>query len=237
VRIGNRVTDIAEQRLLLALDFASGVSDVLGQPFRLRFATGSGWREHIPDFLVVTAEGGLLIDVRPGGRIGDDDRVCLAAARKRRWRPLWVSGRYRLAATRADQSEFTPPPGHGGNSARTRLPPWYGCTYQRVVSASMIANPRPPEPSASRRKSTHRTTGDSETDLPGPAHRSRGPAVPPPALPAGADGEAVDDSPRDRDPPCHHRPASVAADTDAPAAGAEPPRASAAATDPVAIRI
>ncbi|MGC9668478.1 hypothetical protein ACNTMW_18220 [Planosporangium sp. 12N6] len=54
---------IAEQRLLLALDFAGGVSDVLGRPFRLRFATASGWREHIPDFLAVTAEGGLLIDV------------------------------------------------------------------------------------------------------------------------------------------------------------------------------
>lgn len=87
---------IAEQRLLLALDFAGGVSDVLGQPFRLRFATGSGWREHIPDFLAVTAEGGLLIDVRPGERIGDDDRVCFAAAREAAlaagWRYLVVTG-------------------------------------------------------------------------------------------------------------------------------------------------
>jgi hypothetical protein len=87
---------IAEQRLLLALDFASGVSDVLGQPFRLRFATGSGWREHIPDFLAVTAEGGLLIDVRPGERIGDDDRVCFAAAREAAlaagWSYLVVTG-------------------------------------------------------------------------------------------------------------------------------------------------
>jgi hypothetical protein len=73
---------IAEQRLLLALDFAGGVGDVLGQPFWLRFATGSGWREHIPDFLAVTAEGGLLIDARPGERIGDDHRVCFAAARE-----------------------------------------------------------------------------------------------------------------------------------------------------------
>ncbi len=87
---------IAEQRLLLALDFAGGVSDVLGQPFRLRFATGAGWREHIPDFLAVTAEGGLLIDVRPGERIGDDDRVCFAAAREAAlatgWRYLAVTG-------------------------------------------------------------------------------------------------------------------------------------------------
>jgi hypothetical protein len=87
---------IAEQRLLLALDFAGGVSDVLGQPFRLRFATASGWREHIPDFLAVTAQGGLLIDVRPGERIGDDDRGCFAAAREAAlaagWRYLVVTG-------------------------------------------------------------------------------------------------------------------------------------------------
>ena len=87
---------IAEQRLLLALDFAGGVSDVLGQPFRLRFASGSGWREHIPDFLAVTAEGGLLIDVRPGERIGDDDRVCFSAAKEAAlaagWRYLVVTG-------------------------------------------------------------------------------------------------------------------------------------------------
>ena len=42
---------VAEQRLLLALDFAADLTDVLSQPFRLRFATAEGWREHIPDFL------------------------------------------------------------------------------------------------------------------------------------------------------------------------------------------
>src|SRR6266542_2254127 len=51
---------IAEQRLLLVLDFAGQVRDVLAQPFRLRFAAREGWLEHIPDFLALTDEGGLL---------------------------------------------------------------------------------------------------------------------------------------------------------------------------------
>jgi hypothetical protein len=71
---------LAEQRLLLALDFAGGVIDVLSQPFRLRFATTTGWREHTPDFLVVSQAGRWLFDVRPAERIGEDDQVCFAAA-------------------------------------------------------------------------------------------------------------------------------------------------------------
>jgi hypothetical protein len=71
---------VAEQRLLLALDFAGGVREVLSQPFRLRFAAGEGWRAHVPDFLAVTRDGVLLVDVRPVGRIAADDRVCFAAA-------------------------------------------------------------------------------------------------------------------------------------------------------------
>jgi hypothetical protein len=42
---------VAEQRLLLALDFAADLTDVLSQPFRLRFAISEGWQKHIPDFL------------------------------------------------------------------------------------------------------------------------------------------------------------------------------------------
>lgn len=71
---------VAEQRLLLALDFAADVTDVLSQPFRLRFATRVGWREHTPDFLALTGAGGWLIDVRPGECVEDEDRVCFAAA-------------------------------------------------------------------------------------------------------------------------------------------------------------
>jgi hypothetical protein len=87
---------IAEQRLLVALDFAGWVLDVLAQPFRLRFATREGWLEHIPDFLAVTRGGGLLVDVRPGDRIGEDDRVRFAAAAETAlvggWRYIVVTG-------------------------------------------------------------------------------------------------------------------------------------------------
>jgi len=86
---------IAEQRLLLMLDFEQ-VLDVVSQPFRLRFETVPGWREHVPDFLAVTRQGVWLLDVRPLDRIGEDDRLCFAAsfeaALAAGWRYAVVSG-------------------------------------------------------------------------------------------------------------------------------------------------
>jgi hypothetical protein len=70
----------AEQQLLLVLDFAGGVRDVVAQPFRFRFDSAEGPGEHIPDFLAVTASEVWLIDVRPGGRVEQVDRVRFAAA-------------------------------------------------------------------------------------------------------------------------------------------------------------
>ena len=61
---------LEEARLLLALDFAGAVTEVICQPFRLRFATADGPVEHIPDVLAVAADGTWLIDVRPSDRIG-----------------------------------------------------------------------------------------------------------------------------------------------------------------------
>lgn len=97
---------VAEQRLLLALDFAGDVSDVMSQPFRLRFATGDGWRVHIPDFLAITRDGGLLVDVRPAGRIAAGDRVCFAASAETAvacgWRYLVVTGWLQPALSTVD---------------------------------------------------------------------------------------------------------------------------------------
>jgi hypothetical protein len=70
---------IAEQRLLLALDFAADVAEIVSQPFRMRFEALDGVIAHIPDFLVVTGDGTWLIDVRPANRIEDEDRVKFAA--------------------------------------------------------------------------------------------------------------------------------------------------------------
>lgn len=87
---------VAEQRVLLALDFASDLRELLSQPFELRFSTVSGWRKHIPDFLAMAGDMTWLIDVRPGERIKDGDRACFAASAEvalaAGWRYLVVPG-------------------------------------------------------------------------------------------------------------------------------------------------
>jgi hypothetical protein len=87
---------LEEQRLLLALDFAGDVVSVCSQPFRLRFATGEGQREHYPDFLVVTGRETVLVNVKPQRNIRPVDRVCFAAADEvalaAGWRHVVVAG-------------------------------------------------------------------------------------------------------------------------------------------------
>ncbi len=70
---------LAESRLLLMLDFAGELVDVLSQPLKLRFRASDGTREHVPDFYVETRSGRWLIDVRPSGRIAARDEVAFAA--------------------------------------------------------------------------------------------------------------------------------------------------------------
>ncbi len=69
-----------EARLLLALDFAGDLADVVSQPLRLRFGTAEKSREHTPDFLAVSRSGIWLIDVRPEPLIREMDRESFAAA-------------------------------------------------------------------------------------------------------------------------------------------------------------
>src|SRR5262249_12109000 len=69
---------LAEERLLLALDFAGELVDVLGQPLRLGYLTSGGAHEHVPDFLAWCRTGRWLIDVRPAGRIQHEDLVAFA---------------------------------------------------------------------------------------------------------------------------------------------------------------
>ncbi len=71
---------LEEARLLLALDFAGDLVDVVSQPLRLRFDTVEKSREHTPDFLAVTRAGTWLIDVRPEALIREQDRESFAAA-------------------------------------------------------------------------------------------------------------------------------------------------------------
>lgn len=87
---------LEEARLLLVLDFAAGLVDVISQPFRLRFGTVDGEREHVPDFLAYTRTGQWLIDVRPAARVGERDRVAFAASAEvallHGWRYVVVAG-------------------------------------------------------------------------------------------------------------------------------------------------
>nr|WP_237547008.1 TnsA-like heteromeric transposase endonuclease subunit [Streptomyces sp. SID161] len=64
---------LEEARLLLALDFAGDLVDVISQPMRLRFNTADKRRSHTPDFLAVTRRGGWLIDVRPEPLVEEKD--------------------------------------------------------------------------------------------------------------------------------------------------------------------
>ncbi|MEU7205911.1 TnsA-like heteromeric transposase endonuclease subunit [Streptomyces sp. NPDC045470] len=71
---------LEEDQLLVALDFAGDLVEVLSQPLRIRFRTVEGWRKHTPDFLAVTRTGTWLIDVRPRELIGPEDLESFAAA-------------------------------------------------------------------------------------------------------------------------------------------------------------
>lgn len=86
---------LTEQRLLLVLDFL-GVTDVAAQPLELRLTTVDGWARRVPDFLVAASDGVWLVDVRPAGQVGDDDRLKFAASAEVAmtvgWRYLVVTG-------------------------------------------------------------------------------------------------------------------------------------------------
>lgn len=76
-----------EQRFMLALDFAGGVTGLVSQPFRLRAETMAGRSEHVPDFLAVTRTGVHLVDVRPRQLIRMTTGCCSPPRPRRRWRP------------------------------------------------------------------------------------------------------------------------------------------------------
>ncbi|MEU7577674.1 TnsA-like heteromeric transposase endonuclease subunit [Streptomyces sp. NPDC041068] len=87
---------LAERRLLLALDFAGRVREVLSQPFRLQFTSTGGAGEHTPDYLALGPEAVWLLDVRPAARIKPEDELRFAAAAQAAasagWRYAVVTG-------------------------------------------------------------------------------------------------------------------------------------------------
>ncbi|MFD4745890.1 TnsA-like heteromeric transposase endonuclease subunit [Streptomyces rubiginosohelvolus] len=87
---------LAERRVLLALDFEGGLTEVLSQPFTLRFTTRKRAVRHTPDFLVLTRGTALLIDVRPADLIKQEDSLKFAAAHRAAaaagWQYIVVAG-------------------------------------------------------------------------------------------------------------------------------------------------
>lgn len=69
-----------EELLLLMADFAADLVEALAQPFRLEFLTTDGVGKHTPDYLLLTASGPWLVDVRPAERIRPEDKVKFAAS-------------------------------------------------------------------------------------------------------------------------------------------------------------
>jgi hypothetical protein len=70
-----------ERDRLMALDADPDVVGVAAQPMWLHWASESGRRvRHAPDFFARRGDGtGVVIDVRPDGRIGDRDAAVFAA--------------------------------------------------------------------------------------------------------------------------------------------------------------
>lgn len=97
---------LAERNLLLALDFTGAVTEVLSQPFKLKFTTADGSEDHTPDFLVLLPGTAVVVDVRPAHLIKEKDLVKFAAADRAAsavgWNYLVASGWRRQVLTGLD---------------------------------------------------------------------------------------------------------------------------------------
>lgn len=86
-----------ERDHLMMLDFSPMARSFAAQPFWLSWSSGGKTRRHVPDFFVRQADGrGVVVDVRPDGRIKsvDAEAFTATAERARRWGgaiAAWVS--------------------------------------------------------------------------------------------------------------------------------------------------
>ncbi|MFF2778973.1 TnsA-like heteromeric transposase endonuclease subunit [Streptomyces sp. NPDC058052] len=144
---------LEEAGLLLVLDFAGDVVEVLSQPLRLKFRTVDGWRRHTPDFLVVSRLGIWLIDVRPADLIGDEDRESFAATAEAalacgwhytvaaRWKPYVLMAVDAMSARRrplADPLGVGPGLLAGAGAARTFGEIAAGSAFEPVARAHLL---------------------------------------------------------------------------------------------------
>jgi hypothetical protein len=66
-------SQLEKSRLLLA-DFDPDVTHIVAQPFLMRAVVGGVRRRHIPDYLLVTSDGPVVVDVKPRHKL-DDPKV------------------------------------------------------------------------------------------------------------------------------------------------------------------
>jgi len=116
-----------ERDLLLVLEF-DGLHDLTSQPFEMEWLGPDGWRQHTPDFAVLTDEGPALFNVRPAVLLNDKHRVNTAAlaavADAAGWACYTVVG-YRSPALQILQAcsagRFAPDPAGIAAEVRTAL--------------------------------------------------------------------------------------------------------------------
>jgi hypothetical protein len=69
-----------ERHHAMLMDFDPNVVALAAQPFRLYWPGTRGRRGHVPDFFARRSDGtGVVVDVRPGDLIGEEDAVAFAA--------------------------------------------------------------------------------------------------------------------------------------------------------------
>lgn len=68
---------IFESRLelanLLAADFDQRISRIVAQPFLMTAEVDGVGRRHVPDFLLLTGSGPLVVDVKPASKLAKDE--------------------------------------------------------------------------------------------------------------------------------------------------------------------
>ncbi len=62
-----------ELAVLLLADFDTSVRGIVAQPFLLRAGVGGVARKHIPDYLLLTGTGPVVVDVKPRHRLARPD--------------------------------------------------------------------------------------------------------------------------------------------------------------------
>jgi len=153
---------IYESRLelarLLFADFDRAVHGIVAQPFMLQSALAGKARKHVPDYLLITDHGPVIVDVKPLRRLSNSEVASPSTGPGRRWN--LAAGNTRSGASRRRRSWRTPVLGG--------LP--QGLALQQHGPDCITATPRAP---GHRARDSLATRAVPALSLAHPAHRSR----------------------------------------------------------------